>query len=226
MADRFHIDFEIVPGPLVLRGPEAHHLHVSRVRVGDTIHLFHGDGREYPANVVEVTKRDVCLDVAAGETVDREASVRVVAACALPKGDRGQFLIEKLTELGVAEFVPILTTRTVVNPGESKLDKLRRYVIEASKQCGRNILMKVSEPRPWAEVLSDRHLPKVRLLAHVGETGRAVPGECAFAVGPEGGFTDAEVAAAQAAGWRTVGLGPRVLRVETAALVLASHVMT
>src|SRR5215212_10033337 len=93
MADRFHIDSDISPGILVLRGPEAHHLAaVSRARAGDAVRLFNGDGREYPAVVTEVAKRDVTLEVSPGIEVNREAANRVVAACALPKGDRGQFL--------------------------------------------------------------------------------------------------------------------------------------
>ena len=223
MADRFHIDSEIAPGHLVLGGPEAHHLSVSRVRVGDAIRLFNGDGREYPAVVVGVGKRDATLEVGAALEIGREAGHRVVAACALPKGDRAQFLVEKLTELGVAELILIRTKRTVVQPGEAKVEKLQRYVIEASKQCGRNVLMRVTGPRGWADVLSDAGLPAARYVAHVGEAGAAGQGECAFAVGPEGGFTDEEVAEARAAGWHAVGLGPRVLRVETAALALAAR---
>jgi 16S rRNA (uracil1498-N3)-methyltransferase len=224
MADRFHIDSDISPGILVLRGPEAHHLAaVSRARAGDAVRLFNGDGREYPAVITEVARRDVTLEVSAGIEVSREAAHRVVAACALPKGDRGQFLVEKLTELGVAELILITTSRTVVHAGEAKVDKLRRYVIEASKQCGRNVLMRVSEPRPWSQVVRDGSLPAARWVAHVGAEGQGVSGECVFAVGPEGGFTDAEVDEARAAGWRVIGLGPRVLRVETAALALAAR---
>ena len=222
MADRFYVTCELTPGLLTLSGPEVHHLAVSRVRVGQTITLFRGDGWEYPASVVEIGRRDVTLDVAAGQAISREASQRVVACVALPKGDRAQFLVEKLTELGVAELILLETARSVVHPGEAKLEKLQRYVIEASKQCGRNVLMAVRGPLRWEQVLGEVALPPTRLLAHPGADRLTPSGSYAFAVGPEGGFSPAEVQAAQAAGWLPIGLGPRILRIETAALVLAA----
>jgi 16S rRNA (uracil1498-N3)-methyltransferase len=98
-------------------------------------------------------------------------------------------------------------------------------VIEASKQCGRNVLMTVAAPADWESFCVRDDLPPLRLLAHPGGAALAAvsrTGDVVVAVGPEGGFTDEEVAAAQAAGWQVVGLGPRILRVETAALVLAA----
>lgn len=223
MADRFHVTCELSPGLLTLRGPEAHHLHVSRVRIGQTVSLFRGDGQEHPATVVELSRRDVTLDVAPGLAVSREAANRVVACVALPKGDRAQFLVEKLTELGVAELILLQTARTVVHPGEAKIEKLQRYVIEASKQCGRNVLMDVHGPLRWEQLLTQTTLPVLRYVAHPGAPSRTPTGSYAFAVGPEGGFTQDEVQSAQAAGWLPLGLGPRLLRIETAALVLAAH---
>src|SRR5262249_28458527 len=145
-------------------------------------------------------------------------------AAPLPRGDRAQFLVEKLTELGVAALHLISTQRSVVQPREAKLDKLERYVIEASKQCGRNVLLRVEAPRPWEQLVADERLPAARLLAHPGAESGPWPAagqDVIAAVGPEGGFTDQEVAQARAAGWAVVGLGPRVLRVETAAVALA-----
>src|SRR5262249_11564549 len=140
-------------------------------------------------------------------------------------GDRAQFLLEKLTELGVTAFIPLRTRRSVVHPGEARLDRLRRHVIEASKQCGRNVLMRVGPPADWETYCVRGDLPAVRVLAHPGEAGAPWPAgqPAALAVGPEGGFTEEEVGHARAAGWRVVGLGPRTLRVETAALVLAAR---
>jgi 16S rRNA (uracil1498-N3)-methyltransferase len=223
MADRFHVTSELTPGLLTLRGPEANHLSVSRIRVGETVTLFGGDGREFPATVVEITRRDVTLDVAEGRPVSREAARRVVACVALPKGDRAQFLVEKLTELGVAELLVLETARTVVHPGEAKVEKLQRYVVEASKQCGRNTLMSVRGPLLWVHAVREPTLPETRWIAHPGGPTDLPSGAFAFAVGPEGGFTDAEVQAARDAGWQAIGLGPRILRIETAALVLAAH---
>jgi 16S rRNA (uracil1498-N3)-methyltransferase len=225
MAERFYVNRPLGPGPIDLDGPEAHHLGtVCRLRPGDRVCLFNGDGRQYPADVTAAGKHRVCLEVVAVEEPLRELGFRLEVAVPLPKGDRAQFLVEKLTELGATALVPLRTARSVVHPRETKLDKLERYVIEASKQCGRNVLMAVAPLTDWGTYCVRDYLPRRRLLAHPGETPGdwAVRADRAVAVGPEGGFTDAEVEWARDAGWQTVGLGPRILRVETAALVLAA----
>src|SRR5205823_11989284 len=162
------------------------------------------------------------LEVTGRETPARELAFRLEIAAPLPKSDRGDFLIEKLTELGVTRFVPLQTARSVVHPRATKLDRLQRAVIEASKQCGRNVLMQVDLLTNWNDYLGRDDLPAQRVVAHPGGAPwLRTAGDIALAVGPEGGFTDDEIAAAVAAGWRTMGLGPRTLRVETAAIVLA-----
>jgi 16S rRNA (uracil1498-N3)-methyltransferase len=225
MSERFHVNCPLAAGLVTLRGPEAHHLAVvCRVRRDDPVTLFNGDGLEYPGRVVEATKKDVTVEVLRAESPQRERPLELRVAAPLPKGDRAQFLVEKLTELGVTRFSVLSTARSVVSPREAKMEKLQRYVIEASKQCGRNVLMAIDPPRPWEEFLADESLPAVRLLAHPGGEGAIEAGvAAAAAVGPEGGFTDEEVALALAAGWRSVGLGLTVLRVETAALALAAR---
>ncbi|MFL5341845.1 MAG: RsmE family RNA methyltransferase [Gemmataceae bacterium] len=224
MADRFYTSSALAPGPAVLQGAEAHHLAtVRRFRPGDRVVLFNGDGHEYAAEIVGGDRKSVALQVLGVESPPRELPFRLEIAAALPKGDRGDFLIEKLTELGVTDFVPLRTDRSVVHP--AKLDRLRRAVIEASKQCGRNVLMRVHELVAWEDYCRRSGLPARRWLGHMEsaegiglETGAS--GLCA-AVGPEGGFTAGEVALAGSAGWRLVSLGPCVLRVETAAMKLA-----
>jgi 16S rRNA (uracil1498-N3)-methyltransferase len=190
--------------------------------------LFNGDGREYAARVTAAGRKSVELDVTAIESPTRELTFPLAVAAPLPKGDRGQFLVEKLTELGVTTFVPLRTARSVVHPGEGKLEKLERYVIEASKQCGRNVLMQVEATADWAALCHRTDLPPARFVAHPGpgDDKASFPADnfqagVLAAVGPEGGFTDEEVGTATAAGWRRVSLGPRVLRVETAAVALA-----
>jgi 16S rRNA (uracil1498-N3)-methyltransferase len=143
----------------------------------------------------------------------------------LPKGDRAQFLVEKLTELGVTTFVPLRTSRSIIQPRDAKLEKLHRYVIEASKQCGRNVLMQIAAFEDWETYCRNSDLPVLRILGHPGgaHTPCCAGVDVALAVGPEGGFTDEEVIHARDAGWQLLDLGPRVLRVETAAIVLATR---
>jgi 16S rRNA (uracil1498-N3)-methyltransferase len=228
MAERFYINSELAPGLVVLRGPEAHHVGmVRRIRAGEPVCLFNGDGHEYPGQVVEVARRDVTVEIISRNSPKRELPFVLHVAAPLPKGDRAQFLMEKLTELGVTAFTILLSERSVVSPREAKLEKLERYVVEASKQCGRNMLMHVEPPREWSAFLRDERLPALRLLGHPG--GRpsrefeASAGEVVVALGPEGGFSDGEVAAALAGGWQSVDLGPRILRMETAAVALAAY---
>ncbi len=236
MSERYFLDQPLQSGPVDLTGPEAHHLaHVRRLRPGDELHLFNGDGGEYPARVLTIARRAVTLEVLGVQRPQRELPFRLEVAAPIPKGDRGQFLVEKLTELGALTFIPLACQRSIIHPGEGRREKLERHVIEASKQCGRNVLMGIGPLADWESYCAGADPRVVHLLAHldptaeagkvarqVKEATRQQPGLAVrLAVGPEGGFTDAEVAQAQAAGWLLVDLGPRILRIETAALVLA-----
>jgi 16S rRNA (uracil1498-N3)-methyltransferase len=227
VADRFYTPDPLGPGEYVLTGPEAHHLAtVRRFVPGDRVVLFNGDGLDHPAEIVSVNKRTVALNVLAPLAVDRELPWPLVIGSALPKGDRADFLIEKLTELGVTRFVPLLTARAVVQPKASVAEKFTRAVIEASKQCGRNRLMAVDAPQKWEAFVTRTDLPASRVVLHTGPNlplpTAGTTGGYAVAVGPEGGFAPEEIALALTKGWTAVSLGPRVLRVETAAIAAAS----
>jgi 16S rRNA (uracil1498-N3)-methyltransferase len=229
MAIRFYTSAPLMLGPFSLGGPEAHHLsHVRRLGVGDEVTLFNGDGKEYRAVVGLVAKREVELIVVGVAGTSRELEFQLHVASALPKGDRLDFLIEKLTELGASDFTPLLAERSVVIVKEAKIEKLERAVIEASKQCGRNVLMKVHPPITFAQWSRLDELPPAKWIAHPGgEPITALEGKrggVAIAIGPEGGFTDEEVSMAGLRAFRKVSLGPRILRVETAALVAAAAV--
>jgi 16S rRNA (uracil1498-N3)-methyltransferase len=232
MSARFYLNWPLTPGPVEMTGPEARHLAtVCRFRAGDQLCLFNGDGHEYPARVVAVSKKSVCLDIERRDTPSRELAFSLTIAAPIPKGDCAQFLVEKLTELGVRTFVPLLCERAVIEPREGKIDKLERYVVEASKQCGRNVLMSIEGPLDWASFCQRGESSDLRILAHptrsevflLRNKPACVNSICA--VGPEGGFTEQEVARAVTNGWEVANLGPRILRIETAALVLATTVI-
>jgi 16S rRNA (uracil1498-N3)-methyltransferase len=234
MSQRFFSDSPITGERAALDGPEAHHaLHVMRARVGDRVTLFDDSGAEFEAEVVAYGRGDVQLRILERREIDRELPFELVVGVSLPKGDRQKWLVEKLTELGVTSLMPLVTERGVAQPTAGALDRLRRSGIEAAKQCGRNRLMKVAEPQAWPTYLSSESAAGSarRLVAHFGgislaeldrDISKAIPTE--LAIGPEGGFTDEEAAAAVAAGWQIVDLGPRILRVETAAIALAAVV--
>ncbi len=228
MSTRFYVNSPLGVGPLVLEGPEAHHLvAASRLRPGDAVCLFNGDGKEYAARVLQIGRRMAELKIEAVAAPQRELAFFLQVAAPLPKGDRSQFLIEKLTELGATSFVPLECERSVVSASDAKLEKLQRHVIEASKQCGRNVLMAIELPLAWLEHCQALGDGETGWIAHV-DAAESDPTRAAgarnvrIAIGPEGGFTEAEVAAGVSRGWRPINLGPRILRVETAAL-LAAH---
>lgn len=226
MAGRFYTPDPLPAGEYVLTGPEAHHLAtVRRFAAGDRVTLFNGDGNEYPAEVIALSKKAAILHVFAPVALDRELPFPLVVASALPKGDRGDFLVEKLTELGVTRFVPLITARSVVVPRENTREKLERVVIEANKQCGRNRLMAVDPPQTWDAFFSRTDLPPSRIVLHTGPGLPAITGArgVVVAVGPEGGFTAQELETALGVGWVAASLGPRVMRVETAAVAAAAR---
>ena len=215
----------------ILAGDEAHHAaHVMRVKPGKRLILFDGNNHEAEAIVDSVTRKEVVCTIESFREVDREATRMMIVAVALPKGDRARSVIEKSVELGAWGLIPLVCRRSVALPGQGLINRLQRYVIDASKQCGRNRLMQLGAMQTWDELMRadisslfpagaiDPTDPWCRLIAHPGgspfshfRADRAV-----FAVGPEGGFDDDEVQQAVEANWESVALGPRILRVETA----------
>lgn len=228
MSERFYVDRTIDFPHVVLRGDEARHLSlVLRAKGGELVTLFDGSGAEFAARVTQVKKNEVELEIVERRELSRELSFELTLAVALPKGERQKWLVEKLTELGVTRLVPLITERGVAQPVEAALDRLRRGVIEASKQCVRNRLMEVAEAVTVEQLLTSGDTRGERLFAD--PSGQPLSGASndkligfTAAVGPEGGFSPGEVAAARDAKWLVVSLGQRILRVETAAIALAA----
>jgi 16S rRNA (uracil1498-N3)-methyltransferase len=225
VARRVHVP-ALHAGRLSLPATEAHHVRdVLRLTVGDALELFDAAGRTAAGRVVAVSTGGVDVDVSAVAVVDRPAVALTVAA-AVPKGDRADWMVEKLSELGVARFVPLAAARSVVLPGgRNKTDRWERIAVESAKQCRRLGVMVVDAVTPLPDVLrggtgwvlsTEGDSTPVRLLA--------TPAVLTVLVGPEGGWTADELAACAAAGWTAAGLGGTVLRVETAAVAVAAVV--
>jgi 16S rRNA (uracil1498-N3)-methyltransferase len=232
MAERFFTPMPLANTQVLLEGPEAHHLlHVIRAKAGTEVVLFDGSGLEAAARVDGVSRSSVNLTVLSRRQVDRERKVHITLAVSLPKGDRQRWLVEKAVELGIRRLVPLETSRGVAEATTAALARMRRTVVEACKQCGRNVLMEIMPPIEWTAYAAAATAP-VCWLAHPGGeplvaiVRRLAAGEppLAFdlAIGPEGGFTPEEVTAGAAAGWRPVDLGPSILRIESAAVYLAA----
>lgn len=228
MSERFFIPDPPVAGRAVLVGDEARHLvRVLRAKVGDELVVFAGQGGEWPARIVRLSRDEAELETGPERRDRADHGPALTLAVALPKGERQKWLVEKLTELGVARLVPLETERGVAEATPAARERLRRGVIEACKQCGRNTLMEIAEPRSVAEALAERTHGTAAIIAHPGG-GPLDPAIAAgdarhvlALVGPEGGFTDAEVVAAERAGAVKASLGPHILRIETAAIALA-----
>jgi len=229
MARRFHVDQLPAEDHFVLNGPETHHLrHVLRIAVGEEVILFDGHGIDAVARVAKFNTESVELVILSRGFSQAELPVPVTLATAVPKGDRFAWLVEKATELGVSTLVPLNTARSIVDPGVGKLAKMRQAVVTASKQCRRSQLMEIAEPLDWMPFITA--IPPEALLLVADPAGEPwsipslVPDELAICIGPEGGLTSAEVAYATDRGARIISLGPRILRIETAGLALATLV--
>ena len=234
MNRRFFSEQPVAGDSIQLSAAESQHLvQVLRAECGDRITVFDGSGREFEAEITQLKRSSVTLSIVAGGELSREADRRLVLGVALPKGDRQRWLVEKCVELGVHGLVPLVTRRGVAAARDSVLARLERTVVEASKQCGRNLLMEIGRPCQLDAFLRQPPSTAIRWLAHPG--GSAAPetlpavaaadGQSTVyaAVGPEGGFDPGEVQAAVAHGWTCIRLTPTTLRVETAAMALAAY---
>ncbi|MBL8848159.1 MAG: 16S rRNA (uracil(1498)-N(3))-methyltransferase [Planctomycetaceae bacterium] len=229
MADRFYAPVSFDAPVVELSREESQHLgSVLRKSPGDVVEIFDGTGRAAEAVVESVGKRAVTVRILRPLRCEAASVVGIELATAVPKGDRASWLIEKATELGADMWTPLRLTRSVVEPGEGKLGKLRQTVVTACKQCGRNRLMEIQATHSWLEWLP---AAAARGAVIVADPSGASPREAlatlvagptrdsvAIAIGPEGGFAEIEVAAARSAGALVVNLGPNILRIETAAL--------
>ena len=226
---RLHVDRELadISGRLSLGAGESHRLRsVMRIRSGDALTLFDGSGFDYPATVINASQ-PIELELSGPPLkVEREAPLRITLALALTRGSRMDFAIQKGVELGVARIAPLLCARSVASAKDAdsaakKTHRWRDISIHACEQCGRSVIPEVHPPLPFSSWLATAvtgprfilHPPASQPLA-----GAAVGGsEASLLIGPEGGFTDEEIASAHQAGCIGVHLGPRILRSETAA---------
>ncbi|MEM9411176.1 MAG: RsmE family RNA methyltransferase [Planctomycetota bacterium] len=229
MNRRFFVETKIEGQRVSVSGPDAHHLaNVIRAKPGDHIILFDGSGREFVAEIREISKKSVSTQIIKTlGSEHNELATKLTIAVALPKGDRQKVLVEKLVELGVHQLVPLNTDRSVVVANEKSVEKLKRRVVEASKQCGRNRLMDISQPLQFADLITQPFDDCNKLIGHPHVETKP-PCEfqsdkgCVIGIGPEGGFTNDETQIAIQSGWQTIAFGKNILRVETAAVAFAS----
>ncbi len=230
---RFFVTQLPAAGVFQLDEDESRHASgVLRMSVGGVCLAFDGLGGEALCSVTQVSKRLVVLQVDERLDTNRESPKPITIAVALPKGDRQKTLIDFLVQLGVHSFQPLVTKRGVAQPVDAALVRLRRSVVESSKQCGRNQLMNILEPVDLAYWISVSK-PHAGLSIFAHPYGEVIPlndlqpnaksaEQSTALIGPEGGFTEEEADSLRVAGWIAASLGPRLLRVEVAATHIAS----
>jgi 16S rRNA (uracil1498-N3)-methyltransferase len=222
-----------VGASIVLPEAVAHHAqHALRLRDGVAIALFDGRGGEYAARLV--AGKRASAEIVAFDPVERESPLAITLIQSLASSEKIDWIVEKATELGVARIVLVAAERSVARPDarrfERKLAHWREIAIGACCQCGRNrvpSLIDVAEPAAAFELARDS---EARLLLAPGAAApmaaHADARSVTIAVGPEGGFTDHEIALAGRAGFVVVCLGPRVLRTETAGTAALAALQT
>lgn len=234
---RFYINKEFIKGNKAILEDKDEIRHLSRVlrlKEGDQIILFDGEGHEYPAKIMEIKKREVSLELQPNSSFSvGESPLQIILGIGLLKGSKFDWLIQKLTELGVAEIIPFYSQYSIPRwPPKDSISKKERWekiALAAAKQCGRTKIPIIHPPCSFAEVLR-WPLLKGALKIFIWEREKnislaqaASPSSqiCAL-VGPEGGFSAAETDWACAAGFQPVHLGPRILRAETAGIIVVA----
>jgi len=228
---RVHVDMPLVAGARVdLSDAAAEHvLRVLRLRIGDALTLFNGDGHDYAGVIESTDRRRASVRIDSRAAVAAESPLALTLAQALARGDKMDWIVQKATELGVHRIVPLDSERSEVRLDEARARKRLAHwhavASAACEQCGRAVLPRIELPRPLAAWLAGQasedtlrlallpgHGSRARELAWAGRTSATL------AVGPEGGWGERDLAALRGAGFEALRLGPRVLRTETAGI--------
>ena len=237
-APRFFVEGTHAPGETIaFEGADAHKIaNVLRLNEGDAIEVIDSAANVFVAVLAptEIVERRRAVRAVLSELRDARGTaptLQVTIAQGIPKGQKMDFVVEKLTELGVAQILPFESERSVVvGSSANKVERWRRLAKTAAQQCGRRVVPEIGEPITFAELLSrfasfDHVLfpwelagdaPLRQTLPALIEGARSI----LIAIGPEGGFSHAEADAATAAGAHVISLGSRILRTETAGIAL------
>ena len=215
-------------------GPSQHLARALRMGPGDALCLFDGSGVDFPATIVGADKRAVTVTLEQGQPGLVESPLRIHLGIGVSRGERMDWVVQKATELGVAEITPLYTERTEVRlRGDREARKLQHWqqvAISACEQSGRSCLPQVHAPGTvpgWTGDCEDAQRLVLHHRASPLPATASSPTSLSLLVGPEGGLSEAEIATAMAAGFLPLALGPRVLRTETAPLaalaILQAH---
>ena len=213
----------------------AHLVRVLRLQAGDACVLFNGDGSDYDARLLAIGKREARAEVLTARQLDNESPLAISLIQAVSSGERMDFTLQKSVEMGVTEIFPVTSARSIVKlsgeRAEKRQERWQEIVIAACEQCGRNRIPTVHPLLPLSQRLQQLPQSDVRLLMglHHPTSLKAIqpaPQRITLMIGPEGGWSPEEEAAAFQTGFQSILLGKRVLRTETAALAAIAAMQT
>ena len=220
---------KITGSEVILDLDETRHLRdVLRLKMGDRVHVFDGEGKEYRCSIRAIEKKTSHLAVVDEvEPASRESSLGLSLAAAVLKSDKTDLVVQKAVELGVTSFTPLTTIRTdvKVKTGDKRVERWRRIALEATKQCGRARLMTVADPVTFDVYIAGLHKADAIIFSERdGEPFSTIKGDKSITaiLGPEGGWDDAELDLARSHNCRVITFGGRVLRAETAAISITA----
>ena len=223
-------------GMAIIRGRDAEHVRVLRLRPGEDLIICDAQGTDYKCRLVSADPEQVEAEVIEVVPCPAEPTVAVTVLCGLPKGDRTDYIIQKCVEAGASEIVFFLSERCVARPDtpEKKLERWQRIAEEAAKQSGRGIIPQVRWAGEYAEALNIANQKELKIFLYetgeregldsVLEANKEVK-SVALITGPEGGFEPFEADLARIVGLHICSMGERILRCETAPVVATTAVM-
>ncbi|GAA0341054.1 16S rRNA (uracil(1498)-N(3))-methyltransferase [Bacillus carboniphilus] len=240
---RYFVDSEQMDhDQIFIKGEDAHHINrVMRMKSGDSFIVVLPDGRSSVCEITQIEENQVTAKSSGWTKEEKELPIRVAIGSGLPKGDKLEWIIQKGTELGAHEFIPFNAARSIVKWDQKKSDKkLQRWekiAKEAAEQSHRTIVPKIYAPINLKEVITKSKDFSYKMIAYEEEAKKGQRSRFASILqslnqedsllvlfGPEGGFSEQEVKELEENGFISVGLGPRILRTETAPLYVLSAV--
>jgi len=219
---------ELTSKQITIKGRVARHLSsVLRVQHGELIKLFDGLGHRYISRVLKAYRKEVLVEIIKEEQYSAESPISLILAQGIPKSDKMDFIIQKTTELGVKTIIPIITERSEVRE-TAKLERWRKIAIYASQQSGRERISEIEKPVTFKEFINKNQngiiFSEEEKNQNLKKLLRGFEGSTTITllIGPEGGFSHAELTLAIDKGFIPASLGPRILRTETAAITAIS----
>lgn len=239
MTHRFFVPpHQISKSSLTISGADVNQIkNVLRLQAGDKIEVLDGTGKVYSATIKNILKDEILCEISSSRSMGSEPSLVITLIQSVPRESKMDFIIQKCTELGVSKIIPVISERTIIKLGEEKKDKRlarwRKIAKEAAEQSGRGKIPEITEVVNLSEALKQAKNHDLSIIPYEMEEDSSIKNiliknkeirSIMLAIGPEGGFSKEEVENAKKSGFRSVSLGKRILRTETAGMAALSMI--